>query len=296
MEPPLLRPGDTVAVVAPSGPFDPAALDAGLAWLRTRYVVRDDARLRARHGFLAGDDATRTAALRDALCDPGVRAVFAARGGYGAMRVLERAGDALLRALAQDPKPLAGFSDITALHALWARASVASVHGPMIVALGRGDVAAADRDALLDALEGRPLQRWTGLSVLRAGEARGRAAGGNLATLAALCGTPWAMPLAGAVLFVEDVTEKPYRLDRMLTQLRLAGALADVAGVVLGEFAQCDPGVDGVSAEAVLHERLVDLGVPVFAGAAFGHGVGQRVVPFGRMVSLREGGVVEFEP
>lgn len=291
---PAVRPGDRIAVVAPSGPVDPEALAAGLAFLRSRYRVADDPRLVARKGYLAGDDRVRAAELLEAVRDRSVRAIVAVRGGYGAMRVLEIAGSALAEALAADPKPLVGFSDVTALHALWARVGVRSIHGPMVAAIGRGAVSPADRDGMIAVLEGAVPSPWQGLQVMVPGEASGRAAGGNLSLLTALHGTRYAMPMDDTVLFLEDVGEKPYRVDRMLTTLRLAGVLRGVRAVVLGDFTDCDPGMDGVCVEEVLRERLGDLGIPVLAGGRFGHGSAQRVIPFGDRVRVGADGRVEF--
>lgn len=296
-----LRAGDGVAVVGCSGPYDLDDLAQGVAWLRERYTVRDDARWGAVEGYFAGDDDTRTAALLDAVRDPDVRAIWAARGGYGATRVMELAGEALRDALTRDPKPLVGFSDVTALHALWQRAGVRSVHGPMVSALGRrlrdgGDVATHDAVcALLAGARGAP---WSGLTVWSwpgdEATVRGRVVGGNLALLAALVGTPWAMPLDGAIVVLEDVNEAPYRVDRMLTSMRLAGAWRSVRAVVLGEFTGAAPGRDGVTVEAVLRERLTSLGVPVLGGAPYGHG--ERVGPWvhGAEAMLRRDGTLTF--
>jgi muramoyltetrapeptide carboxypeptidase len=290
-----VRPGETVAVVSPSGPSAPDDLAAGVAWLRERYRVRDDPRRAARAGYLAGDDDVRAAALLDAARDPEVRAVWVARGGYGAMRVLERVGPELLAAVARDPKPLVGFSDVTALHAAWRRAGARTLHAPMVAAIGRGDVADAARRAVVAALEGGDVAQLRGLAVWTAGaEVHGRAAGGNLALVAALAGTPYAVDARDAVLFLEDVGEAPYRLDRTLTTLRLAGALAGVRAVVLGEFTACEPARDGTTAEAVLRDRLGDLGVPVLAGAPFGHGAGHAVVPLGARAAVSRDGAVAF--
>lgn len=291
---PPVHPGDLIAVISPSGPSETEAIAAGVAWLSQRYCVLDDPRRVARHGYFAGPDSDRAAALLDAVCNPAVRAIFAARGGYGAMRVLEFAGDALYLALTRDPKPLVGFSDVTALHALWARAGVRSIHGPMVAAIGRGTVAERDRDELLAVLEGGTPAPWRGLSVWNKGEACGCVRGGNLSLLAALHGTRYALSLEGAVLFLEDTGERPYRIDRMLTTLRLSGALRRVSGVVVGEFTDCGPGPDGVNVTDVLRDRLLDLGVPVLAEAGFGHGSAQRVLPFGEQVWLRTDGSVEF--
>ncbi len=284
-----VRAGDRVAVLCPSGTVDPEPMARGLAWLRQRYAVDDDARRLARDGYLAGPDGDRADALVAALEDPAVRAIFVGRGGYGAMRVLECAGDRLRAALRRDPKPLIGFSDVTALHALWSQEDALSVHGPMIAAIGRGAVRDADRDAIVPIIERGECAAWDGLEVVCGGEAAGRAAGGNLALLASLAGTPFAASLDDAVLFIEDVGERPYRVDRMVTQLRLADALGGVRGVVLGDFTECDPAPDGVRVDTVLRDRFGDLGVPVYAGAPFGHGA--RLSPFalGAHVRLNDG-------
>jgi muramoyltetrapeptide carboxypeptidase len=287
-----LRPGDAVAVIAPSGPVDPVELDAGVAWYGRRYRVVVGAATRSRAGFLAGDDEARAADVTAALRDPSVRAVLPARGGYGLTRLLDRHADGWIDLLRRDPKLLVGFSDVTALHAVWARAGVRSIHGAMPLALGRrgGD------DELLAVLEGAPPPAWTGLATwVGGGDVTGLALGGNLALLAALQGTPHAIDLADRVLFLEDIGEAPYRVDRMLTTLRSAGSLAGLRAVVLGEFTRCEPGRDGVAVEEVLRERLGALGVPVLAGAPFGHGDQHRPWVQGGAVTVREGGAVVFD-
>jgi muramoyltetrapeptide carboxypeptidase len=259
-----------VAVIAPSSTFPLRDFERGLAWLRERYTVHDDARWHVREGFLAGDDDTRAAAMLDALRDPEVRCLYAARGGYGCTRLLEGHGDALAAALRRDPKPLVGYSDVTALHALWARVGVRSVHGAMVTALGRNQ---GHPDMIAAVLKGERPPAWRGLVALHTGAVlEGRALGGNLAVLSALAGTPWQLALAGAVLMLEDIREAPYRVDRMLTTLRNSGALRGVAAVVLGSFTACEPGPDGTTVREVCRERLGDLGVPVLWGAPFGHG------------------------
>jgi muramoyltetrapeptide carboxypeptidase len=260
----------------------------GLAWLATRYSLRAETSLFGRDGFLAGDDAQRGAAFAAALRDPEARAVFCARGGYGATRLLPGIPwDELERA----PKWVIGFSDVTALHACAARAGVRSVHAPNVTGLSRG-VSASDRLALMRALEGGELGAWEGLRVLVAGEARGPIVGGNLAVLAALVGTPFLHVPRGAVLALEDVTERPYRIDRMLTSLRLAGVLERVAAIVCGEFTSCDPGPDGVTVDEVLARNLSPLGVPVVCGAPFGHGAINRAFVHGAPVRVSGGAVV----
>lgn len=263
--PRALREGSHIRVVAPSSPFDVEALAQGIERLRARFVVshRDD--LFARRGFLAGDDSRRAEEIVEALDDESVDVLVAARGGHGATRIL-RALD--VERVARANKPVVGFSDVTALHALWSRAGVPSMHGPMLATLGRAEPLLVDRwvRTLLE-----PRIELGGLEVVTPGTAEGPLRGGNLAVLAALVGTPFAARLDGAILFLEDVGEAPYRVDRMLTTLRESGALARVAGIALGAFTGSRPGDDGTTVEAVLRERLGDLGIPVVLGVPSGH-------------------------
>jgi muramoyltetrapeptide carboxypeptidase len=279
-----LEPGARLVAVAPSSGFDAAEFAAGVAFLRTRYevVTRDDVHDRA--GFLAGDDARRLDELRGALADPRARAVVAARGGYGATRLLRALDPDEVRAAG---KLLIGFSDVTALHALWRRAGLRSLHAPMVCGLGRASTPELARARWIEAAEGAPPAPIGGLRVVVGGpRVTAPLAGGNLAVLAALVGTPYHADLAGSVLFVEDVGERPYRLDRMLVQLRDAGALAGVRGVVLGTFTDCAPGPDGRTAEEVLDEHLGALGVPMLAGLRAGHVDDNQPLPLGARVTL----------
>jgi muramoyltetrapeptide carboxypeptidase len=264
--PPALVPGDGVRVVAPSSPFDRRRFDLGHECLGARYSVTLADGLFARTGFLAGDDQARARALKVALRDEDVRALIAARGGYGATRLLPWLEVDEVRSAG---RWLVGFSDTTALHALWARAGLCSIHGPMVCSLAEAPDAA--RQALFALLEGGTPAPWSELEVVREGRAEGRLLGGNLTVLAALAGTPFMPSLSDAILIVEDVTERPYRLDRMLTTLLGSGALDGVRGVIIGHFTECEPGPDGTRWEEVLHERFGTLGVPIVAGAPVGH-------------------------
>lgn len=271
--PPALRAGDLVAVVAPSSPFDAERYRRGEAWLASRYRVRVRDDLLVRQGFLAGDDARRLAELNDALHDPEVRAIVAARGGYGATRIVDGVDWAALRA---SPKWVVGFSDVTALHVEATAVGVASMHAPMVAWLG--DCDEPSRERVRAALEEGRLAPWDRLQAVRAGNATGPAFGGNLALLEACAAAGRLRVPSGAILFLEDCTERPYRLDRMLTALRSGGHLSHVAGVVVGDLVDCKPGPDGVTAEEVFRERLSALGVPLVMGAPFGHG--ERNDPF----------------
>ncbi|HWP06755.1 MAG TPA: LD-carboxypeptidase [Polyangiaceae bacterium] len=278
--PPPLRPGDRIAVIAPSSPFDRTHVLRGLGWLGERYKVTFDPTLFERAGYLAGSDERRLAELDRFLRDSSVGAIVAVRGGYGLTRIAERADFAALRAA---PKWLVGFSDVTALHVEALRAGVASLHAQNVGGLGQGDAHA--RDAFVRALE-RPLAESSHeLTSIRPGRARGPLVGGNLSLLAA-CATAGRLRLpAGAILALEDVTEQAYRVDRLLTSLIGAGALDGVGGVVVGDFTDCPPSA-GVEAYAVLRERLGELRVPVASGLRFGHGAWNEPLTFGVTATL----------
>jgi len=265
--PPALRPGDTVAVVAPSSPFEPTLAWVGLGWLARRYRVRFDRGLFTRHGYLAGSDDRRRRELEVALGDPDVRAIVAVRGGYGLSRFVHELDWARF---AERPRWIVGFSDVTAIHVETARLGVASIHGSHVTGLGRGDARA--RAAMVRVLEEPDAPRaFEDLGVFRPGRARGPLVGGNLAILHA-CAAAGRLALPdGCVLLLEDVTERPYRVDRMLSTLEAGGHLARASAVLLGDFHQCDPGSDRVTVEEVLCERLVRLGVPVAYGFPIGH-------------------------
>lgn len=277
----VLSPGARIELIAPAGPFDATAFELGAERLRKRYAVHFNPDLITRKGYLAGDDTRRLRELRAALERKGIDAIIAARGGYGSTRILPLLAASEVRA--QAPL-LVGFSDITALHALWAHAGVGSIHGSMVAGLGLGTEAQFQR--FCGALEGHFPESYNQLEPIVGGRADGILLGGNLAVLSALIGTPAFPPLEGAVLFLEDVSERPYRIDRMLTTWRSADAFRGVRAIVLGTFTQCEAGPDGTSVSAVLRERLSDLGIPVAAGLPAGHIPDNVELPFGRPVSL----------
>jgi len=258
-----------VAVVAPSSPFPLEELWRGLGWLRARYRVRIAPGVLRREGYLAGSDARRKLELEGAFADPEVKAIVAVRGGYGAMRIVD---DLPWDAFARQPRWLVGFSDITALHAMAWRAGVASAHAPNVTGLGRGATPPI-RAAWLASIERPRASRvWGGLRVLRAGRATGPLIGGNLSIVHAMAASARLAIPDGAILALEDVTEAPYRVDRMLTSLILGGHVARCSAIVFGGFDRCGPGPDGLTVDEVLEERTRSLGIPVLAGAPFGHG------------------------
>lgn len=284
VRPPALRPGDQVAVVSPSGPARPELVTAGLALLRS-WGLRPVPAPHAldRHGYLAGTDPDRIADLNTGFADPAVRGIVVTRGGYGVQRIVDRLDLAAVRA---DPKPVAGFSDLTALQlALWRGARLACVHGPGAAWRPErtGPVAADSlRTALMSTdpvvVKRDPDGDTAGVS--RPGTGIGPLLGGNLTMLASTLGTRDFPDLTGAVLLVEDVDEPPYKVDRLLTQLRRAGVLRGLAGVAVGRFVRCADRWP-TSVADVLDDRLGDLGVPVLGGLPIGHGPDQLSVPVG---------------
>lgn len=264
--PPPLRPGATVRIIAPASPFDRTLALCGMAFLGERYHVELDWRVFERDGFLAGSDQRRRDELRNALQAPHVAAIVAARGGYGITRIASEVDFGVLRSA---PKWLIGFSDVTALHVEAQAVGVASLHAHHAAGLGRGDAHARERwvAALEQPLAARTLRGQS----LRAGKVRGPLVGGNLTVLFTCAVTGRLRLPDGAILALEDVTEASYRIDRMLSALRLGGHLRGVAGVALGGFTDCSPGVHRVPVEHVLSRELEALGVPAVAGLPFGH-------------------------
>lgn len=290
-----------VGVVAPSGVVEESRLEAGIGVLNDLgFRVVTGAAILARRAYLAGSDDERRGDLQRMLDDPGVQAVFCARGGFGAQRLVPRLD---LSGLRRRPKPVVGYSDATALLAAVARAGVVGVHGPMVAAdLARG-LAGRSLEHLRRLLTD-PEYRWTieAPVTIRPGRARGPLAGGCLSVLVTMLGTPWAPTYDGAVVFLEDVHEWPYRLDRLLTHVRQSGALDRAAGVVFGTMEACRT-LDGVCALDVARELFADAPYPVAFGLPAGHtncpsGVENLALPFGIDVELdaTAGRLVACEP
>jgi muramoyltetrapeptide carboxypeptidase len=284
--PPLLSAGARVALVAPAGPLRGAEeLDASIANARSLgWDPLPGAHVLARHGYLGGTDAERLQDLNAALAADDVDAVWCVRGGFGAMRILPFVDWASLN---RRPRALIGFSDVTALHAAAStRCELITYHGPT----ARSPLTDFSRDSLLRAVvEGRdPCGRGDAARTVRAGRAVGRLVGGNLALLAALAGTPYAPDYRGALLVLEDVGEPAYRIDRMLTQLRISGALAHLAGLVVGHFTEPAPGHDlsPGAIDALVAEAADVAGVPAVVGVPVGHIADQWTIPLGATAHL----------
>jgi len=294
LKPPRLHPGATIGVANISGPVDEARLERGLAALRSGgYRVVEAANLRRRDGFLAGTDAERADGYRELVRDPQIDAIFFARGGYGAARVLPRLDPAEIRS---NPKIHLGGSDLTALFAFaWRHASLVTGYGPMVAVEMAGD-GELDWESVLSGELPRP-HSVAPEDAIATGAGEGTLVGGCLSLIASLCGTPEAVEAAGSVLFWEDVGEEIYRLDRMLTQLERSGTFDGLQAMVIGSIA---PGrragaesPDDV--RAWLEQRFAGAPFPVAMGFPAGHLGETRTIPLGARVRVDlERGAIEF--
>ncbi|MGW5862990.1 S66 peptidase family protein [Streptomyces sp. NPDC055239] len=288
IRPARLTPGARVAVVAPSGPLPEDRLQAGLdilrAWDLEPVVAPHTLERHPRFDYLAGTDADRARDLQEAWCDPSVSAVICARGGYGAMRMVESLDWTAMRAAG--PKVFVGYSDITTLHeAFAARLGLATLHGPMVAALDFLKNTRAQEHLRATLFEPEQVQVIASAgTALVPGRARGVTLGGCLSLLASDIGAPGGRASArGGLLFLEDIGEEPYRLDGYLTQLVRAGWLEGVNGIALGSWVNCDP---YETVRELLLDRLGGLGVPIVEEFGFGHCDGALTIPFGVAAEL----------
>lgn len=294
-KPPRLAIGDTVGVVSPASTLEtPDGLRIAEHWIRGMGLIpKFGPNAGGRWGYLAGTDDQRASDLNAAFADPEVKAVFAVRGGWGGARILPLLDWEAIRA---NPKLLIGFSDVTALHlAFAARAGYATIHG--------GNATSSWRKTSWESLwrlafaggtptlGGAEIEAETGrlARTITGGMATGRLLGGNLTILSTLMGTPWLPDLTGAVLFLEDVNEAEYRVDRMFQQLKLAGVLDGLAGIVFGQCTECAttaPDYAGFTLDQIIDHYCAPLGIPALTGFDTGHIANQLSLPSGAMVEL----------
>lgn len=298
IRPARLRPGDAVGLIDPAfATFlnaDIQLVTDVLAALGLKPKLGKN--LMQRYGYLAGRDEERASDVNAMFADPEVKAVWAVRGGWGCARILQHLDYAAIR---RNPKVLLGYSDVTALHAaIHARTGLVTFHGPngmsdwptftvehlkRVVMDGEAALLENPKDPgeYLVPVEDR-------IQTITPGKARGRLLGGNLTVLSALMGSPYLPDFDGAILFLEDVEEEIYRVDRMLTQLKLAGVLAKLVGVVFGRCTDCEPGerYGSLTLEEVLADHVKPLGVPAWQGAMIGHIEKQWTLPIGADVEI----------
>lgn len=284
---PLLKKGDTIGLAAPAGPLSEDVLRQGLQLLRDCGVknVRYASDICRHQGYLAGSDQRRLEELHQLWDDDEVKAIFAVRGGYGCARLLPRLDFDLIRT---KPKILVGFSDLTVLvNVIHRQTGLVTFHGPMLSTLVRDgrEVLEATLNELT--VHAQSQLKIKGLEVLRPGQAQGPLLGGNLTCLTHLLATPYEPRWEGAILLLEDVNEPAYRLDRLLTQLSLAGRLDRLAGVILGDF--LDDSAHNINDLDLVWQRVLDLtpeNIPVWANFPAGHGRRNLLLPIGRPVNM----------
>jgi len=299
LKPDRINFGDTIGIIAPaSAPPDPKAIDRAAAALeRFGFKPKLAKNVRARLGFIAGTDRERAADVMSMFADKKVKAMICIRGGYGASRILDRLDYNLIR---RNPKILSGYSDITSLHgALMKKCNLLSIHAPMLNgALADPKVPEFTKKSFFrTVMEAKPAgsicQGYEGktISILHRGIAEGRLVGGNLSLVCASLGTPFAPSFKGKILFIEDISERPYRLDRLFTQLLNAGVFNQVIGVAVGVNADCDEPKSKIkeyqqSGADVVKERLSTLKIPVVVGLPFGHVDLNATIPVGARAKL----------
>ncbi|MGF1515592.1 MAG: LD-carboxypeptidase [Elainellaceae cyanobacterium] len=311
LRPPRLQPGDQVGIISPAGvTLQQRSLDIVVdATLKLGLVPRLGPHLRDRYGYLAGRDRDRAADVNQFFADPAIKALLPIRGDWGSARILPYLDYGVIR---QNPKVVVGFSDITALLlGIHAQTGLVTFHGPHgltswlpnqaipfqrvlfdgeTVALGDAALAAGTRQAA-----DRPTPRPTPRGLITPGQARGRLIGGNLSVIAGIAGSQYMPDLSGAVLFLEDVGEDVYRIDRMITQLKLAGVLDSLAGFIFGQCTRCSAEGDSLTLEQVLQDHIQPLGIPAWSGALIGHVEPILTLPLGIEVAIdAEQGVIQM--
>ena len=280
--PKSLRPGSHIGIAAPAGHFNPDTFAAGIKVLENHgFKPFIPSRLSTRKNYLAGGDIHRAEVIQRLFTDPSVDAILCARGGYGSMRILPLLDYAAIR---HNPKIFIGFSDITAmLTVLYTHCSLVTYHGPVVTSLGMASpqtgaaltaAVSCDRKIVIKPQNG---------FVLKQGTAVGPVIGGNLTILSHLLGTPFMPQYDGHILFLEDCGEKPYRIDRMLTQMRLSGCLHGIVGLLLGEFKECGS-LDMI--KEIVADIFQDMEIPIIGGFEIGHGRTNLTLPIGLSAKL----------
>ncbi len=277
IKPPKLKRGETVGIVSPAGPVNESDLEVDLRFLKAEgFSVHVAPHVYDSLEYLAGKDEDRLSDLHQMFRNPEIKAVFCARGGYGSLRLLDRIDYDLIR---KNPKIIVGYSDITALlAAIFKKTGLITFHGPMVRGLSSlpekaraslVQIISSEQPHSFSPMEGRPLSR---------GKAIGPLMGGNLSLICHLVGTPFMPNLAGCILFIEDRGEALYRVDRMLTHLKLTGGLKGIAGLITGQFVDCG---DQAAIDRLIKEQFAPMNIPIATGFPLGHGPDNTTLPLG---------------
>jgi muramoyltetrapeptide carboxypeptidase len=282
IKPPRLKAGDEIAIIAPAGPVAHSEIQPAIDLLASEgYRVIKSPHLFSRKGYLAGDDDTRLEDFHSVFKNDDIKAVLCARGGYGTLRILDRLDYGLVR---KNPKIIVGYSDITSLLlAIYKKTGLVTFHGPVVREFHGNnwsnlrtfmDLVSTEKKMKMDLSTGTTLVK---------GRAEGIFLGGNLSLLSHLMGTPFMPSTKGAILLIEEKGESTYRIDRMLTQLRLGGVFDDISGLIAGQFIDCG---DIPEINSLLTDFTASRKIPVFSGLRIGHGIDNITVPMGLEVDL----------
>jgi muramoyltetrapeptide carboxypeptidase len=282
LKPPRLRKGENIGIIAPAGPVDPSELEPAIGLLESfghRTVLANQ--VYDKRGYLAGDDEARLRALHGMFEDETIKAILCARGGYGTLRILDRIDVDLIR---DHPKIIVGYSDITALLlAIYKRTGLITFHGPVVKEFPKNQ--GKNLRSIFELVRGDSLTRFdlTNGQALKQGKGTGILLGGNLSLISSLVGTPFLPSFKGAILFLEERDEPLYRIDRMLTHLRLSGVFDGIHGFVAGHFKECG---DTNALNELLLDAVADQNIPVMTGLPVGHGQENMTLPIGLAASL----------
>ncbi len=293
--PPRLKKGDTIGLIAPGSFINEDELQESVNNLENLgYKVKYSEKILSRYGYLGGADKIRAEEINNMFSDNSVDGIVCARGGYGCARILDMIDYNLIR---KNPKVLTGYSDITALlYAIYSQTGLVCFHGPVGIStfnefstnyFTRALSGASSETELVSSAEDQK-----DIYTIKSGRAEGILAGGNLSIVVSLMGTKYDIDPTGKILFLEEIGEEPYRIDRMLTQLILSGNLKNAAGIALGRFRKCDPKEEDKSSfslKEVLYDRLYELGIPVIYGLSFGHVTDKFTLPVGTKARLDTG-------
>ncbi|SHI42018.1 S66 peptidase family protein [Lutispora thermophila] len=288
MKPKALKKGDTIGLIAPASPVLESKAKACIEWVKSSgYNVKWGESIFASRGYLSGDDELRANDINMMFRDEEVDAIFCIRGGYGTMRLLDMIDYDLIK---NNPKIFIGYSDITALHTtFYQRTGLITFHGPMVASFAKKRLDKLSEDYMMRALMNPeplgdiinppdiPIRAYNG------GCAKGKIVGGNLSILADTMGTPYEIDTKDKILFIEDVGERPYNIDRMLLQLKLGGKFRDAAGIVIGDWADCVPeeNEESLTIDEIIEDIVVPCGKPILSGYKIGHCSPNITIPIG---------------
>ena len=281
-KPKQLGQGEEIGVIAPAGPVLKTELKAGIKLMEAfGHKVSLASHLYDRQDYMAGEDEARLEDIHAMFTDTRVKAIICARGGYGTLRILDKIDYQIIR---ENPKILVGYSDITALLlAIYKKTGLVTFHGPVVKELTKRTIGNLESFLNLVSSDGRLELELAGGKVLKPGQATGTLLGGNLSLISSLIGSPFMPSLKGAILFIEEKGEDLYRIDRMLTHLRLSGILAELRGLIAGTFEDCG---DRASVDRVLLDTVSDLNIPLVTGLPVGHGLINISLPIGIQANM----------